>query len=356
MKQKDQATMFPSHDGHIDNSTVGPQRCGPTTQEDSKQKLKSETSHVKVCMLKSISKFTIPVRIDNFLVEAVIDSAAEVTIISDKVYQSLRIPPKNLYDVRLDTAGRQLSMKDFVVGPVKLKIGNNYYRGPVYVAPIEQDMLFGVDIMREGDAIIDMGKQKFVFKGHEIMITTGEENANPKVARVTIAKRIVIPPNSAAQVKCAMDQQMSDYVVEPIQSEKIFGPRLVPSAGTEPVVCIVDCTDRYKLLRKGKEVATASTVAEFLPEEEEECTTSNVCQVSEKKDQADPVPEHLSETYKASTEHLSASEQSRLAALLNEHEDVFAKSEFDIGTFTDIEHGIDSGDATPIKQRSLLCG
>ena len=70
-----------------------------------------------------------------------------------------------------------------------------------------------------------------------------------------------------------------------------------------------------------------------------------------KKDQADPVPEHLSETYKASTEHLSASEQSRLAALLNEHEDVFAKSEFDLGTFTDIEHGIDTGDARPIKQR-----
>ena len=35
---------------------------------------------------------------------------------------------------------------------------------------------------------------------------------------------------------------------------------------------------------------------------------------------------------------------------MNEHEDVFAKSEFDLGTFTDIEHGIDTGDARPIKQ------
>ena len=37
--------------------------------------------------------------------------------------------------------------------------------------------------------------------------------------------------------------------------------------------------------------------------------------------------------------------------MLNEHEDVFAKSEFDLSTFTDIEHGIDIGDARPIKQR-----
>ena len=163
----------------------------------------------------------IPVRIDNSLVEAVVDSAAEVTIISDKVYQSLRIPPKKLYDVLLDTAGQQLSVKGFVAGLVKLKIGNSYYRGPVYVAPIEQDMLFGVDIMREGDAIIDMGRQKFVFKGHKIMMNTGEENANPKVARVTIAKRIVIAPNSAA-MKCAKDQKMSDDVVEPIQSGRFL--------------------------------------------------------------------------------------------------------------------------------------
>ena len=69
------------------------------------------------------------------------------------------------------------------------------------------------------------------------------------------------------------------------------------------------------------------------------------------RDQGDTVPEHLSETYKESTEHLSASEQSRLAALLNKHEDVFAKSEFDLCTFTEIEQCIDTGDARPIKQR-----
>ena len=89
-KQKDQAAMFPAHNGDMDYSrvTVGPQHCGLAIQEeDSKQKLKSETSHVKVCMLKSISKFKIPVRIDNSLVEAAIDSAAEV-------YQSFPIPPK----------------------------------------------------------------------------------------------------------------------------------------------------------------------------------------------------------------------------------------------------------------------
>ena len=78
-------------------------------------------------------------------------------------------------------------MKGFVAVLVRLKIGNNYYMGPVYVAPIEQDMLFGVDVMREDEAIVVMGRHKFVLKGLEIMMNTGEENANLQVARVTIA-------------------------------------------------------------------------------------------------------------------------------------------------------------------------
>ena len=55
--------------------------------------------------------------------------------------------------------------------------------------------------MREGSAIIVMGRQKFVFKGHEIRMNTEEANGNPQVAIVNVAKPIVIPPNSAAQVR-----------------------------------------------------------------------------------------------------------------------------------------------------------
>lgn len=112
-------------------------------------------------MLKSVSKFTIPVRVENVNIEAVVDSAAEVTIISDKIYESLTTPPKKLYDVQLDTAGRQLSMTGFVAGPMKIGIGGSHYDGPVYVAPIEQDMLFGVGIMKTDKAVTDMGEGIF---------------------------------------------------------------------------------------------------------------------------------------------------------------------------------------------------
>ncbi len=41
----------------------------------------------------------------------------------------------------------------------------------------------------------------------------------------------------------------------------------------------------------------------------------------------------------------------QLGNLLSEFQDVFAKDELDLGSFTSIEHAIDTGDAMPVKQR-----
>ena len=352
--------VLSSQDGIAHHSRTS-QHCGEQTIQEPEITLQSpgdnkEASPVTVCMLRSVSKFTVPVQIEELKIDAVLDSAAEVTIISDRVYESMSAPPGKLYDVRLDTAGRQLSMRGFVAGPFKLKIGRSLYEGQVYVAPIEQDMLFGVDIMKKGSAAIDMGRNVFRFKGQEISMNNQEGgDHNPQVARITVAKRIVIAPNSAAQVRCKMDSPMPDYLIEPAQSEKIYGPRIVRSAGTDPVVCILNCSDRYKLLAKGKEVGCASPVHEYLSEGEEVYVDADICEVSTAEagvETAKPtVPEHLSEAFNESTENLSPVEQVRLAALLSEHGDVFAKNEFDLGTFTEIEHGIETERAAPIKQR-----
>ena len=41
----------------------------------------------------------------------------------------------------------------------------------------------------------------------------------------------------------------------------------------------------------------------------------------------------------------------KLKILLCEYQDVFAKTEFDLGSFTAIEHSIDTGDVKPFKDR-----
>ena len=117
----------------------------------------SSPEPVKICQLKSASQFSMNIQVGNRCVSAVVDSAAEVSLISDKVYRSLAKPPKKLQDVTLHTAGRQMVMKGFIVGPVHLKIGSKWYHEILHVAPIEQDMLLGFDILcHRGKSVFDM--------------------------------------------------------------------------------------------------------------------------------------------------------------------------------------------------------
>lgn len=120
------------------------------------------------------------------------------------------------------------------------------------------------------------------------------------------------------------------------------------------MVHILNCSDRYKLLTNGKEVASATPVHEYLSEGEDDIADANIYEVSEAEESVETAdqtaPQHLSEAVNNSTEHLSQHEQVRLAALLSEHEDVFARDQFDLGTFTKIEHGIQTEQAPPVKQ------
>lgn len=105
---------------------------------------------VVVQMLKSMSAFTLPVRVNDRHIDAVVDSAADVTIISEELYSSLNRKPKKVKSIHLDTAGKELSMEGFIAEPISIGIGQSIYKGPIYVATIEQDMLLGIDSLKKG--------------------------------------------------------------------------------------------------------------------------------------------------------------------------------------------------------------
>ena len=90
--------------GHMDmrekdSSSEGSTHCG--SKDQSSQVTKgSESEIVTVRQLRSVSQFTMAIQVGNRSVKAVVDSAAEVTIVSDKVYETLKHPPKKLREVK----------------------------------------------------------------------------------------------------------------------------------------------------------------------------------------------------------------------------------------------------------------
>ena len=94
-----------------------------------------EPEQVMVNQIRSASQFTTNVEIQDQTIHAVVDTAAQVTMVSDKVYNALSRKPPKLRDVRLLAAGREMSMSAFVAGPLTMKIGGRWYKADVYVAP-----------------------------------------------------------------------------------------------------------------------------------------------------------------------------------------------------------------------------
>ena len=89
---------------------------------------------ITVCQLRSSSMLRVPVILQGKEIKAVVDTAAEVTFISDTVFRELEPKPPCLKRVTRHTAGRDMKMEGFVVGPVALKMGNSTFHEAVYVA------------------------------------------------------------------------------------------------------------------------------------------------------------------------------------------------------------------------------
>ena len=64
----------------------------------------------------------------------------------------------------------------------------------------------------------------------------------------------------------------------------------------------------------------------------------------------EPVPEHLRELYEKSAKGKSEEQKRKIHNVFLDHQNVFAKDEFDIGRTNLVEHTIDTGNSRPVKQ------
>lgn len=277
---------------------------------------------------------------------AAVDTAAEVTIISDKIYGSLRVRPPTLRESVMHAAGRGMQMKTFVVGPVKLRIGSKLFETEVYVAPIQDDMLLGLNFMVTYGVTVNLAKLTFNIGDETLCMARGPRPTIPVVSRVIVEKRTVIPPNSVVQVNVKLENQLENYVVEPCNAKvPVMIPRCLYSTQELPRICMVNASDGYFTLKQGTWIATAEQVQEVDP---------GICagEVMETQEEnGNDLPKHLQPLWEKSSENLSCDQRAKLKTLLMDFADIFSTDEYDLGLFKGIEHSIDTDNARPIKQR-----
>ena len=324
----------------------------------------SEEEKVSIHQVKAGSS-TVPIMVGNRKINARIDSGAEITILSSNIFSKLRKPPSKVTDVTMQMADSNATLKGFIVEPIQMKLGRQSFKERVYVAPIADDMLLGHDLLRHLGVLLDLQADEMLIDGERIPLKTNFGDGKPVVARVSVSKRVVVPPNSVVRMPCTLNTTFQDYYIEPVNDLKVLMPRTVSTAESDPMVCLVNVSDSYRTLKKGMIIGKAHEVSAFLEEpggQKSDITCSEnrpeVLTVNEEKlegnsqiSQTSQLPPHLKDMYEASIKQLNAEQCEHLCKLLCKYADVFAKHDYDLGNFTEIEHSIDTGDAKPIKQR-----
>lgn len=94
----------------------------------------------------------VPIQIGGQEIHATIDTAADITIISGKVYDSLRPKPTIVRDTNVRLAGEGAGMTTQYLGDLNIRIGAYDFVHPVYVGPLHDEMLLGIDFLRSQGA------------------------------------------------------------------------------------------------------------------------------------------------------------------------------------------------------------
>ena len=336
--------------------------------------------------------------IDGIKVNFTIDSGASLTSVSYHVYQ--KIPenrqPKLRESGPTNHAGGG-ELKNYGSAIMELQIGPLQFDHECRTVGIAYDVLFGDDLLLDdpsGPADILNTEERMVFHGVSIPL---ELKWPSHIRRVTMAEDTVVPPMAEIIGQAYIDrredrkdEEESRVLLEmhtnlPENYGCVLASTLVDTADNVTVpVCIFNPTCEPVQIKQDLVIGQAESIniVNIISKSEDPSQVGNMSIVKRiafrkklepkltmplsrraskwqrkeiaRRIHADepraPVPEHLRELYEKSAKGKSEEQKRKIHNLFLDHQNVFAKDEFDIGQTNLVEHTIDTGDFRPVKQ------
>ena len=154
------------------------------------------TGDFPICQMNPSSSLKVPITLQDRSIKAVIDTAAMVTVISDQIYKEMKPSPPCLNATTLQTAGRNMKMVGRIIGPLSIKLGNVIFPTLVHVAPINKDMLLGLDFLLRIGAGINLKELHLVVTGASEIVPLEieyENRASHTISKITAEEVEQIP-------------------------------------------------------------------------------------------------------------------------------------------------------------------
>ena len=303
----------------------------------------------------------VPAMVKGVTTDAVIDTAAQVSIISETMYRriSQSVMPGSKVTLKCADGSCMVSTE---LPNVPFKVGGKQYHWTLFTAPIADEFILGLDFLKSVSGQINLENDSLTLKGEVIQATMRRnEDKRYAVSRVTLDRKVVVPPNSVVRTKTRMRAPSANVFMVHAAERDHKGaliPNLLFQAPSEnqlfhvPVVLRND-SNKYVHLKRGHLVGRAEEIEEVV---EPDPSVPDKSSTDKEPDsafvrQVKPFPAHLQDLLERSSTHLTPEQKETLAEVLSEYEDIFSKDDMDLGTFSDVTHHIKTADAQPIRQK-----
>jgi hypothetical protein len=229
---------------------------------------------------------------------------------------------------------------------VDIALGRVRFSCTVFVAPIADEFILGLDIMRMNNFVIDVNR-KTISVGKETICLEPATNKDsfPVLQTKLIARyKTVIPPMTEMIVPTSPagpiggNLNVTEPDAEVLNSGLLIGRTLISDVALIPVR-VANVSGKSKVIREGQPLARCESV-EWVAEEDDDVTDST----SESKEAEACVDQILQDVKK----HMTRAEFRSARKLLKTYSDLFARDDEQVGRTNLTYHRIDTGAAMPI--------
>jgi hypothetical protein len=193
-----------------------------------------EDGAVTMFKLSNGVMFRVPVEVQGMQLQAVVDTAVQVKLVSEEFYKSLDPAPPIRKEVVMNTAGKGMQMNEYIAGPFQVVLETHQFSVEIYVAPIEEDMLLVLDFLEANGVPLHVKEKELQIAGDVIPMSlgTGSPLVNEKETGVFLAKGCKAPPNSVMRVGSQLSESMTgEYIIKAATKGEILIPRTLHKGG-----------------------------------------------------------------------------------------------------------------------------
>ena len=202
----------------------------------------------------------VPVYMGGRKISAVVDTAAQVTLISSKLWGTLQVGSEKTPElVQLSNAEKDSCMEGQLYTHVGFALGGRKYFSDVVAANIADDMILGLDFLKSNKWKIDLEDDSLeMANGDKIYATMegGHYEKRYNVSRVMLNRKVTIDPHQIAFVSVRLDNPAAvTYAVEPVEKASLFSPSIVVQGNDEMTFCLLNMSPKMWTLSRKAAVA-----------------------------------------------------------------------------------------------------